>query len=149
MVRGAGADPGSLLIGLFTRYVLPGRLPQGVPQVMEAAALKNGRMPMRDGIAAAFISAASLGCGASVGREGPIVHLGATLASFVARRMQLSPSLAKTLLGCGVAAAVASAFNAPIAGVIFVLEAWRKAVCRSGLCCSRATARPLPPGCRP
>jgi CIC family chloride channel protein len=113
---------GGLLIGLFMRYVLPGRLPQGVPHVMEAAALKNGRMPMRDGIAAAFISAASLGCGASVGREGPIVHLGATLASFVARRMQLSPSLAKTLLGCGVAAAIASAFNAPIAGVIFALE---------------------------
>ena len=55
---------GGLLLGLFMRYVLPGRLPQGVPHVMEAAALKNGRMPMRDGNAAAFISAASLGCGA-------------------------------------------------------------------------------------
>jgi chloride channel protein, CIC family len=113
---------GGLLIGLFVRYVLPGRLPQGVPQVMEAAALKNGRMPLRDGIAAAVVSAASLGCGASVGREGPIVHLGATLGSFVARHLHLSPSLAKTLLGCGVAAAIASAFNAPIAGVIFALE---------------------------
>jgi chloride channel protein, CIC family len=113
---------GGLLIGLFVRYVLPGRLPQGVPQVMEAAALKNGRMPLRDGIAAAVVSAASLGCGASVGREGPIVHLGATFGSFVARHLHLSPSLAKTLLGCGVAAAIASAFNAPIAGVIFALE---------------------------
>ena len=113
---------GGLLIGVFVRWVLPGRLPQGVPQVMEAAALKNGRMPLRDGIAAAFVSAASLGCGASVGREGPIVHLGGTLASFVARHLHLSPSLAKTLLGCGVAAAIAAAFNAPIAGVIFALE---------------------------
>ncbi|MEM7025505.1 MAG: chloride channel protein [Pseudomonadota bacterium] len=113
---------GGLLIGIFTRYVLPGRLPQGVPQVMEAAALKNGRMSMREGIAAAFVSAASLGCGASAGREGPIVHLGASLASSVARLLHLSPSLAKTLLGCGVAAAIASAFNAPIAGVIFALE---------------------------
>jgi chloride channel protein, CIC family len=89
---------------------------------MEAAALRIGRMPLRDGIAAAVVSAASLGCGASVGREGPIVHLGATFGSFAARHLHLSPSLAKTLLGCGVAAAIASAFNAPIAGVIFALE---------------------------
>jgi CIC family chloride channel protein len=113
---------GGLLIGLLTRYLLPGRLPQGVAQVMEAAALRNGRMSLREGLAAAFVSAASLGCGASVGREGPIVHLGATLASAVAKLLHLSPSLARTLLGCGVAAAIASAFNAPIAGVIFALE---------------------------
>jgi CIC family chloride channel protein len=50
------------------------------------------------------------------------VHLGATLASAVARRLQLSAPLARTLLGCGVAAAIASAFNAPIAGVFFALE---------------------------
>jgi len=97
---------GGLLIGLFTRYVLPGKLPQGVPQVMEAAALKNGRMSLREGIAAAFVSAGSLGCGGSVGREGPIVHLGASLASAVARFLHLSPSLARTLLGCGVATVV-------------------------------------------
>jgi chloride channel protein, CIC family len=113
---------GGLLIGLLIRYVLPGRLPQAVSEVMEAAALKNGRMPLREGIAAAFVSAASIGCGASVGREGPIVHLGASLASYVAKLLHLSPSLARTVLGCGVAAAIASAFNAPIAGVIFALE---------------------------
>jgi CIC family chloride channel protein len=79
-------------------------------------------MSLREGIAAAFVSVASLGCGGSVGREGPIVHLGASLASAVARLLHLSPALAKTLLGCGVAAAIASAFNAPIAGVIFALE---------------------------
>jgi chloride channel protein, CIC family len=113
---------GGLLIGLFTRYVLPGRLPQGVADVIEASALKNGRMSPAEGLAAAFVSAASIGCGASVGREGPIVHFGATLGSFVARHLHLSPALAQTLLGCGVAAAIASAFNAPIAGVFFALE---------------------------
>jgi chloride channel protein, CIC family len=113
---------GGLLIGLLIRYVLPGRQPQGVAQVMEASALRSGRMPLGEGLAAAFVSAASIGCGASVGREGPIVHLGATLASSVARRLQLSAALARTLLGCGVAAAIASAFNAPIAGVFFALE---------------------------
>jgi chloride channel protein, CIC family len=118
----AAPTAGGLLIGLLTIFVLPGRQPQGVAEVMEAAALKSGRMSLNEGLAAACVSAASIGCGASVGREGPIVHLGATLASAVARRLQLSAALARTLLGCGVAAAIASAFNAPIAGVFFALE---------------------------
>jgi len=113
---------GGLAIGLFTRYVLPGRLPQGVADVMAASANRSGRMSLREGLAAALVSASSVGCGASVGREGPIVHLGATFASAIAQRLHLSPSLARTLLGCGVAAAIASAFNAPIAGVFFALE---------------------------
>lgn len=113
---------GGLFIGLFTRYVLPGRLPQGVAHVIEASALRHGRMSLNEGLGAAFVSAASIGCGASVGREGPIVHLGATFGAFAAKRLHLSPSLAQTLLGCGVSAAIASAFNAPIAGVFFALE---------------------------
>ena len=113
---------GGLFIGLFTRLAFPGRLPQGVAHVMEASALRQGRMALNEGLGAAFVSAASIGCGASVGREGPIVHLGATLGSSVAKRLHLSPQVAQTLLGCGVAAAIASAFNAPIAGVFFALE---------------------------
>ena len=113
---------GGLGVGLFVKLVLPGRLPQGVADVMAASALRSGRMSLREGLAAALLSAGSIGCGASVGREGPIVHLGASFASAVAQRLHLSPSLARTLLGCGVAAAIASAFNAPIAGVFFALE---------------------------
>lgn len=113
---------GGLVIGLFTYNIMPGRLPQGVADVMAASALRNGRISFREGLAAAAVSVGSLGCGASVGREGPIVHLGATFASKIAQALHLSPSLAKTLLGCGVAAAIASAFNAPIAGVFFALE---------------------------
>lgn len=113
---------GGLLIGLFTVTVMPGGRPLGVADVMEASALRNGRIPFGAGMGAAFMSAASIGCGASVGREGPIVHLGATLASAVATRLHLSPSFARTLLGCGVSAAIGSAFNAPIAGVFFALE---------------------------
>jgi len=113
---------GGLMVGLFVKHVLPGKLPQGVADVMAASALRSGRMSLREGLAAALVSAGSIGCGASVGREGPIIHLGATFASAVAQRLHLSPSLARTLLGCGVAAAIASAFNAPIAGVFFALE---------------------------
>jgi chloride channel protein, CIC family len=101
---------------------MPGRRPQAVADVMEASALRGGRMSLNVGLGAATLSAASIGCGASVGREGPIVHLGASLCAYIARRLHLSASLAQTLLGCGVAAAIAGAFNAPIAGVFFAIE---------------------------
>jgi chloride channel protein, CIC family len=113
---------GGLAVGLFIYYVLPGRRPQGVADVIEAAAFKGGRMALRDGLAAALASGVSLGAGASVGREGPVVHLGATIGSWVAGRLRLSRSRTLTLLGCGVGAAVAASFNAPIAGVFFAHE---------------------------
>ncbi len=113
---------GGLVIGLFIRYALPDGRPQGVPQVIEASALNDARMSLTVGIRAALASAASIGVGASVGREGPVVHLGACLGSWVAKRLHLGRVLARTLLGCGVAAGVAASFNAPIAGSFFALE---------------------------
>jgi CIC family chloride channel protein len=113
---------GGLLIGLFVRYVMPDQRAHGVADVMEAVALRSGRVGLREGLGSAVVSAASISVGASVGREGPVVHLGATLASAIAHRLGLSRSQAVTLLGCGVAAAVSSSFNAPIAGVFFALE---------------------------
>ncbi|WP_420405990.1 chloride channel protein [Nisaea sp.] len=113
---------GGLLIGLFVRYLMPGGRPQGVADVIEANALRAGRVSGRVGLGAAFVSAASIGAGASVGREGPAVHLGATMASWIGRRFRLNRSQSRTLLGCGVAAAVAASFNAPVAGVFFALE---------------------------
>jgi CIC family chloride channel protein len=113
---------GGLAIGLFVWRFMPGGRPQGVANVIEAAALSGGRMSLTTGLKAAAVSAASIGCGASVGREGPVVHLGAVLGSWLARRFHLGRRLTRTLLGCGVAAAVAASFNAPIAGVFFALE---------------------------
>ena len=113
---------GGLLVGILLQYVMPGGRPQGVPHVMEASALRSGRMSLRTGLAAALVSATSLGVGASTGREGPAVHLGATIGSLVAQWLRLSTGLSRTLLGCGVAAAVATSFNAPIAGVFFAVE---------------------------
>ncbi len=113
---------GGLMIGLFVHFFMPGRRPHGVADVIEAAALRSGRMGMRAGLGAALVSAASIGAGASVGREGPVVHLGAAISSWLARRLGLGRLLVVTLLGCGVASAVAASFNAPIAGVFFALE---------------------------
>ncbi|MEE2980765.1 MAG: chloride channel protein [Pseudomonadota bacterium] len=113
---------GGLVVGLFVHFVMPGRRNQGVSDVIEAGALHDGRMPLWAGIGAALASATSIGFGASVGREGPVVHLGATLSSWIARQFRFGHSTALTLLGCGVASAVAASFNAPIAGVFFALE---------------------------
>ena len=85
-------------------------------------ACKGARMGLGTGLAAAAASIVALGAGASVGREGPVVHLGASLSSWLAQKLNLSRPLAVTLLGCGVASAIAASFNTPIAGVFFALE---------------------------
>ena len=79
-------------------------------------------MSFRDGIKAATLNGISLGFGASVGREGPMVHWGATIGAWGARALGLDPRVRRTLLACGVSAAVAASFNAPLAGVFFALE---------------------------
>lgn len=113
---------GGLIVGLFHHYVMPGKKALGVPQVIEASALKMGRLPLWPGIAATVSSAISIGSGASVGREGPAVLLGATLSSWLGQALNLGRAAVRTLLGCGGAAAVAASFNAPIAGALFAHE---------------------------
>ena len=113
---------GGLAVGLLIRFIMPSARPQGVADVIEASALKGGRMSVTVGIRASFVNALSIGVGASVGREGPAVHLGAAAAAGVAKALHLTRTLTRTLLGCGVAAAVAASFNAPIAGALFAGE---------------------------
>jgi len=111
-----------LLVGLLIYHFLPGRRPQGVADVIEANALHGGHMSSRVGLKTAIVNGLSIGGGASVGREGPAVHLGASLGAWLARRLHLTRSLSRTLIGCGVGAAVAASFNAPIAGALFASE---------------------------
>jgi len=113
---------GGLIVGLMVYFLMPGRRPQGIADCIEASALRGGRMSAKTGLFAAIIAATSIGAGASVGREGPAVHLGASLASWVSERLHLTRTLSRTLLGCGVAAAVAASFNAPMAGALFANE---------------------------
>ena len=113
---------GGLVVGVLVRYLMPEGRTQGVADVIEANALKGGWMSSRVGLTAAVVSAVSIGAGASVGREGPAVHLGASLSGWIGRRLHLTRSLTRTLLGCGVASAVAASFNAPIAGALFASE---------------------------
>lgn len=113
---------GGLVVGLFLHYVMPGRRTHAVADVIEARALRGCRIPAQIGMASALVSAFSLGVGASAGREGPVVHLGATFASVLEDLFKLPHSARRTLLACGVAAAVSASFNAPIAGVLFAHE---------------------------
>lgn len=113
---------GGLAVGLILRFGLENDRPESVADVMNAAVLKDGRMNVRRGLASAAATVISLGSGASAGREGPMVHLGATISAFFSEKLRLTPAVSRTLLACGVASAVAASFNAPIAGVFFALE---------------------------
>lgn len=84
--------------------------------------LVSMHMSWKDGIQTFLLSIASLGSGASAGREGPAVHIGAVLSGFIAQKLKFTPAQIRALLGCGAAAAVASSFNAPLAGLIFAHE---------------------------
>jgi len=94
----------------------------GVPQVMAALIKRGGRIPLRVGVVKVIASILTVGSGGSAGTEGPIVQIGATIGSVTGGRLRVNPEALSTLVGCGAAAGISSIFNAPIAGVFFVLE---------------------------
>ena len=113
---------GGLVVGLVHRYGIPERRPHGPPDVIRAVQGLDGRVPLRSGFLSAFTSLVSLGAGASVGQYGPLAHLGGTFGSLVARLNRHTERNATVWVGCGVAAAIATAFNAPLAGIVFAHE---------------------------
>jgi CIC family chloride channel protein len=94
----------------------------GVPEVMEAIALRNGRIRPRVAALKVLASSLTIGTGGSAGREGPIVQVGSALGSTLGQLFHFSAERVKTLVACGAAAGIAATFNAPIAGSIFALE---------------------------
>jgi chloride channel protein, CIC family len=113
---------GGLLVGLMLRYVLTAKRTGAVPDVMEARVNAGRGLTLKQGLLSAIASALSLGSGASAGREGPIVHLGASVAAAACTHFSLPNAARRTLLASGAAGAVAASFNAPIAGVLFAQE---------------------------
>ena len=113
---------GGLIVGWLLQRVLPQRRAGGVADVMEAKAMGGRNIDFWPGMGSALVNAVSLGFGASAGREGPMVHLGATIATTFAHSLKLQEWSRRTLLACGVAGAVSASFNAPIAGVLFAHE---------------------------
>jgi CIC family chloride channel protein len=93
----------------------------GVPEVMEAVALRGGRIRPRVAIVKSLASAICIGTGGSVGREGPIAQIGSALGSTIGQWLNLSNDRIRSLVACGAAGGIAATFNAPIAGSIFSL----------------------------
>jgi len=113
---------GGLIVGLILHYFTPDGRVRSVADVIEGAAMNNGRVETRAGLASALASMITLGSGGSTGREGPVVHLAAVISTWVSRRILADGITGRDLLGCAVAAAVSASFNAPIAGALFALE---------------------------
>jgi CIC family chloride channel protein len=112
---------GGLLVGCIGALAREAR-GHGVPDVMEAVALRGGRLPKRAALTKWLATAVTLGSGGSAGREGPIVHIGASVGSAVGQLLRLPASRLRTLTAAGAAGGIAAAFNAPIAGAFFALE---------------------------
>ena len=113
---------GGLVVGLILHRFTPDGRVRAVAEVIEGAALRDGRVEVRAGLASAAASLITLSSGGSSGREGPVVHLAGVLSTLVARRLNADGMTGRDLLGCAVAGAVSASFNAPIAGTIFALE---------------------------
>ncbi|PRY94032.1 chloride channel protein [Donghicola tyrosinivorans] len=113
---------GGLVVGIILHRFTPDGRVRSVADVIEGAALNNGRVERRAGLASALASLITLSSGGSSGREGPVVHLAAVLSTFISARIKADGITGRNLMGCAVAAAVAASFNAPIAGALFAME---------------------------
>lgn len=113
---------GGLAVGLLVRYFAREAKGHGVPEVMEAVAVRGGRIRPRVSMAKLVGSAITIGTGGSAGREGPIIQIGAAIGSAVGQFVRVSSGRMKTFVACGAAAGMAATFNAPIAGALFAGE---------------------------
>jgi CIC family chloride channel protein len=113
---------GGLLTGLLIHLFAPEAKGHGVPAVIEAVALRGGRIRPIVALVKGVASAITIGTGGSAGWEGPVVQMGSAIGSAFGQLLRLSPAGTRTLLACGAAAGLSGVFNAPIAGVIFSLE---------------------------
>src|SRR5579863_2593819 len=113
---------GSLGIGYLLSRYFPDARGSGVPQTKAALFAGGGRITLRTVIGKFFCTSATLASGIPLGREGPSVQVGAGIASVLGRRLGLGPEKMRALLPVGAAAAIAAAFNTPLAAVLFSLE---------------------------
>lgn len=113
---------GILLTVFVVKKFLGGSIEKGTSQILYAVAKKASIIPQKQMYAQIVTSSLTVGLGGSAGLESPIVITGAAFGSNYAQRYKLSYKDRTLLIGCGVAAGIAAAFNAPIAGVLFAIE---------------------------
>ena len=113
---------GGLVVVFLVERFAPEAKGHGVPEVMDAIFYKRGNIRGQVALIKSLASALSIGSGAAVGREGPIIQIGAALGSAFAQAIRLSPWQKVTLLSAGAGAGIAATFNTPLGGVLFALE---------------------------
>ena len=112
---------GLAVVYLVQRYA-PEAKGHGVPEVMDAVYYKHGDIRGVVAVIKSLASALSIGSGASVGREGPIIQIGSALGSAFSKAIGLSAGQKITLLSAGAGAGIAATFNTPLGGVLFAIE---------------------------
>ncbi len=113
---------GGVLAGLLLQLSRRWSSEGAASDYMEAIAIGDGRISVRQALARSGSSLFSVASGGSIGREGSMVHLAAMCASLVGRITRFSPSRLRLLVACGAAAGITSAYSAPVAGALFVSE---------------------------
>jgi CIC family chloride channel protein len=113
---------GSLSIGYLLYRYFPDARGSGVPQTKAALFARDGRITLRTVLGKFFCTSATLASGIPLGREGPSVQVGSGIASVLGRLLRLPTEQVKKLIPVGAAAAIAAAFNTPLAAVVFSLE---------------------------
>ena len=94
----------------------------GIADLIEINSDHKSDYSIKTALKGGIINTLSIGFGASVGREGPIVHIGGVIGSLFFSKIKKNQNLKPLLIACGVASAVSASFNAPIAGVLFAME---------------------------
>ncbi|ODN70711.1 chloride channel protein [Methylobrevis pamukkalensis] len=113
---------GGLIVVFLVRRFAPEAKGHGVPEVMYAIYHKNGDVRGIVAVVKSLASALSIGTGASVGREGPIIQIGSSFGSTFGRMLGLARAQKITLLAAGAGAGIAATFNTPLGGVLFAVE---------------------------
>jgi CIC family chloride channel protein len=113
---------GGLVVGVLVQRFSADKRAMGPPDVIKAVQLRTRLPAARSGLVSTLAAIVSIGSGASVGQYGPMVYMGAIAGNFVSRLKLDIPNLQTIAISCGVAAAISTAFNAPIAGLVFAHE---------------------------
>lgn len=113
---------GALAMGYLLYRYFPNARGSGVPQTKAALYARDGRILLKTVFGKFFCTSATLACGIPLGREGPSVQVGAGIGSVLGRFLGLPTERIKQLLPVGASAAIAAAFNTPLAAVVFALE---------------------------
>jgi CIC family chloride channel protein len=113
---------GGLVVGLVSRFVFRTREGHGIVDVMESVVRSSGFIRPVAAVEKIITAGITIGTGGSAGAEGPIVQIGAAIASGVGQLFRVSRAHMPLLIGCGTAAGISAIFNSPIGGVLFALE---------------------------